>query len=95
MSNKGHLAPSNLTFVLKIAIDRNGFRRTKEEGQIYKILPQIFKFLPQDLVMIFQSLMMILPRFFDFEFTMKFQCEENVRKMSGKSEEFSACVELM
>ena len=28
-------------------------------------------------------------------YTMKFQCEENVRKMSGKSEEFSACVELM
>ena len=32
---KGHLAPSNLTFLL-IAIDRNGFRRMKEEGQIYK-----------------------------------------------------------
>ena len=28
---KGHLAPSNLTFLL-IAIDRNGFRRMKEEG---------------------------------------------------------------
>ena len=37
----GHLAPSNLTFLL-IAIDRNGFRRMKEEGQIYKTLPQIF-----------------------------------------------------
>ena len=36
----------------------------KEEGQIYKMLPQIFKFLPWDLVMIFQSLVMILPRFF-------------------------------
>ena len=31
----GHLAPSNLTFLL-IAIDRNGFRRMKEEGQIHK-----------------------------------------------------------
>ena len=61
---KGHLAPSNLTFLL-IAIDRNGFRRMKEEGQIYKTLPQIFQFLPRDLVMIFQSLVMILPRFFD------------------------------
>ena len=28
---KGHLAPSNLTFLL-IAIDTNGFRRMKEEG---------------------------------------------------------------
>ena len=39
----------------------------KEEGTIYKTLPQIFQFLPRDLVMIFQSLVMILPRFFDFE----------------------------
>ena len=38
---KGHLAPSNLTFLL-IAIDRNGFRRLEEEGLIYKTLPQIF-----------------------------------------------------
>ena len=30
MSKKGHLAPSNLTFLL-IAIDTNGFRRMKEE----------------------------------------------------------------
>ena len=37
----GHLAPSNLTFLF-FAIDRNGFRRLKEEGLIYKILPQIF-----------------------------------------------------
>ena len=63
---KGHLAPSNLTFLL-IAIDTNGFRRRKEEGQIYKNLLQFFKFLPRDLVTIFQSLVMILPRFFDFE----------------------------
>ena len=41
MSKKGHLALSNLTFLL-IAIDRNGFRRLKEEGLIYKTLPQIF-----------------------------------------------------
>ena len=38
---KGHLAPSNLTFLI-IAIDTNGFRRMKEEGLIYKALPQIF-----------------------------------------------------
>ena len=30
------------SFFLLIAIDRNGFRRMKEEGQIYKKLPQIF-----------------------------------------------------
>ena len=53
-----------LNFLL-IAIDRIGFRRMKEEGQMYKTLPQIFQFLPQDLVMIFQNLMMILPRPFD------------------------------
>ena len=39
--DKGHLALPNLTLLL-IAIDRNGFRRMKEEGQIYKMLPQIF-----------------------------------------------------
>ena len=38
---KGHLAPLNLTFLL-IAIDKNGFRRMREEGQIHKTLPQIF-----------------------------------------------------
>ena len=38
---KGRLAPSNLTFLL-IAIDTNSFRRMKEEGLIYKTLPQIF-----------------------------------------------------
>ena len=38
---KGHLAPSSLTFLI-IAIDTNGFRRMKEEGLIYKMLPQIF-----------------------------------------------------
>ena len=63
---KGHLTPSNLTFLL-IAIDTNGFRRMKEEGQIYKKLPQIFQFLLRDFVMIFQSLVMIVPHFFDFE----------------------------
>ena len=52
---KEHLTSSNLTFLL-IAIDRNGFRKMKEEGPIYKTLPR-------DLVMIFQSLVMILPRF--------------------------------
>ena len=35
----------------------------KEEGQIYKPLPQNFKFLPGDLVMVFQSLVTILPPF--------------------------------
>ena len=38
---KEQLAPSSLTFLL-IAIDRNGFCRMKEEGLIYKLLPQIF-----------------------------------------------------
>ena len=38
---KGHLAPSNLTFLL-IVMDTNGFRRMKEEGLIYQTLPQIF-----------------------------------------------------
>ena len=63
---KEHLALSNLTFLL-IAIDTNGFRRMKEEGQIYKMLAQIFKFLPRDLVMIFQSLVTMLSRLFYFE----------------------------
>ena len=49
---RGHLAPSNLTFLL-IAIDRNGVRRMKEEAQMYKKVTQIFQFLPRDLVMIF------------------------------------------
>ena len=44
-AEKGHLAPSNLTFLI-IAIDRNGFRRIKEEGLIYKTVPQIFNFCP-------------------------------------------------
>ena len=38
---KRHLAPSNLTLSL-IAIDENGFHRMKEEGLIYKTMPQIF-----------------------------------------------------
>ena len=38
---KRHLASSILTFLL-IAIDRNGFRKMKEEGQIYKILRRTF-----------------------------------------------------
>ena len=63
---KGHLALPNLQFLL-IAIDRNGFRRMKEEGQIYITMPQFFYFLPRDLVMIFQSLVMILHCFFYFE----------------------------
>ena len=37
----------------------------KDEGQIYKTLPQTFLILPRDLAMIFQSLVMSLPRFFD------------------------------
>ena len=45
MSKKGHLAraPSNLTFLI-IAIDRNGFRRMKEEGLIYKTCLRFFNF---------------------------------------------------
>ena len=50
---KGHLAPSNLTFLL-IAIDL----QNHASG---------FYFLPGDLVLIFQSLVMILPRFLHFE----------------------------
>ena len=63
MSKKG----TSLRRILLIAIDRNGFRRMKEEGQIYTKLPPIFEFLPRDLVKSFQSLVIILPRFFDFE----------------------------
>ena len=38
-------APRSVEFnFLLIAIDRNGFRRMKAEGQIYKTLPQIFNF---------------------------------------------------
>ena len=59
MSENGHLASSNFTFLL-IAIDTSGFHRMKEEGQIYKSVPQV---LPIDLVMIFQNLVMILHRF--------------------------------
>ena len=40
---KGHLAPSNLTFLL-IAINTNGFRRMKEEGLIYQIYLRFFNF---------------------------------------------------
>ena len=42
---KGRLALSNLTFLL-IAIDTNGFRRMKEEEQIYKICLIFFNFCP-------------------------------------------------
>ena len=38
---KGQLAQSNLTFLL-IAIDRNGFRRMKEEQQVYKTFASDF-----------------------------------------------------
>ena len=31
-----------ILWIAPIAIDRNGFRRMKEEGLIYKILPQVF-----------------------------------------------------
>ena len=41
--SKRHLTPSNLAF-FRIVIDKNGFRRMKEEGQIYKILPLNFNF---------------------------------------------------
>ena len=45
---KGHLAPSNLTFLL-IAIDTNGFRRMKEEGLIYKKVASEFLVFAQGL----------------------------------------------
>ena len=36
-------APRSVEFnFLLIAVDRNDFRRMKEEGQIYKMVPQIF-----------------------------------------------------
>ena len=35
-------APRSVEFNFFIAIDRNGFHRLKEEGLIYKTLPQIF-----------------------------------------------------
>ena len=36
-------APRSIEFnFVRVAIDRNGFSRTKEEGLIYKMLPQIF-----------------------------------------------------
>ena len=38
---KGHLAPSNFTFLLR-AIDTNGVHGKKEEMQIYKMWPHIF-----------------------------------------------------
>ena len=38
---KRHLALSNLTFS-RIAVEKKGFRRTQEDGQIYKFLPQSF-----------------------------------------------------
>ena len=60
-------APRSVEFnFLVVVMDRNGFRRVKEEGQIYKRLPQIFLFFLTDLVMIFQSLVILLPRFLDF-----------------------------
>ena len=40
-SQKGHFAPSNLTFLF-IAIDTGGFRGMKEEGQIYKFCLRFF-----------------------------------------------------
>ena len=54
-------APRSVEFKFFINCDRNGFRRMREEGQIYKILPQIFKFLPRDLVLTFQKSVMTLP----------------------------------
>ena len=38
------MVPANNSNNKVIAIDRNDFRRTKEEGLIYKTLPQIFNF---------------------------------------------------
>ena len=56
-------APRSVEFnFLLIAIDRDGFHKMKEEGQIYKTLPQIFEILPWDLLT-FPCLLMILPRF--------------------------------
>ena len=54
---KGHLAPSNLTF-LKIALDRNGFPRLKEEGLIHKTVAS-------DLLIFAQGLSYDLSKFSD------------------------------
>ena len=39
----------------------------KEDGLIYKTLPQIFYFLPRDLVITFKSEAIFFTPFFDFE----------------------------
>ena len=63
---KRHLAPSNLTFLL-IAIDRNGFHRTIEEGQIYKIYASIFLIFAQGLSYNLSKFSYDFTPFFDFE----------------------------
>ena len=61
---KGHLAPSNLTFLI-IAIDTNGFYRMKRRrADLQNVASDFFNFLPRDLVMTFQSLVTNLPLFF-------------------------------
>ena len=58
-------APRSIKFnFLLIAIDTNGFRRTKEEGLIYKKASDFLYFALGLIVVIFQNLVMILPRFF-------------------------------
>ena len=63
---KGHLALSNLTFLL-VAMDTNGFRRKKEEGQIYKIVPQIFFIFAKGLSYDLSKFSDDFTPFFDFE----------------------------
>ena len=73
MRSGDHLGDAkNVEFnFLLIAIDRNDFRRIKEEGQIYKRLPQSFQFLTGDSVQYdiskFSEDFTVFTVFFEFE----------------------------
>ena len=73
---KGHLSPSNLTFLL-IAIHRNGFRRMKEEGQIYKNA--------SDFLIFAQGLSYDLSKF-SYDFTLFFRLWKTITKSLRKNE---------
>ena len=74
---KGHLDPSNLTFFI-IAIHRNGFRRMKEEEQIYK------KF-ASDFLIFAWGISYDLSKFSD-DFTPFFRLWETITNSIDKSE---------
>ena len=73
---KGHLAPSNLTFLL-IAIDTNGFRRMKEEGLFYKNVAS-------DFLIFALGLSYDLSKFSD-DFTPFFRLWKTITKSVGKN----------